>query len=233
MGLSTERYNQDGSAASVKTSLGAQPSARRGGDRGWQVRRGDRRGGVPQRKGDPIMISIDEGVRGEDDRRVAGPSCAVPSRRTHDHRRQTLPDLRRRRGGPGHVGRALRTTRLTPLANSSVTARSPAPTPHFSPAFARHPSGGKKVGPRRQGSGPLEINEAFAASARLAGRSRHRRSQGQRERRGHRARSPGRHVGHAPRALGVDRTASTRRGVAAVALCGGGGQGDAALLRSL
>jgi len=185
---------------------------------------------VPQRKGDPIMISIDEGVRGETTAESLSQLRGAFEEGTARSPPATLPDLRRRRGGPGHVGRALRTTR--PHAPGRTHQLRPGRRPRrltSHPAFARHPSGGKKADLDVKGSGPLRDQRGVrgpSASPRWTISASTK--QGQRERRGHRARSPGRMSGTPPRALGVDRTASTRRrrggGGAPV---GGGGQGDA------
>jgi len=110
MGLSTERYNQGRISRERQDEFSArshQLAARRSR---LQVRRGDRRGAVPQRKGDPIMISIDEGVRGETTAESLS-SCAVPSRRTARSPPATPPRSPTAARRPGHVGRALRTTR--------------------------------------------------------------------------------------------------------------------------
>ncbi len=78
----------------------------------------------------------------------------------------------------------------------------------------------------------FELNEAFAAvgivSTRLLGVERRHR---QRERRGHRPRPPGRHVRRPHRAVPALELQRRGGGIGAAALCGGGGQGDALLIR--
>jgi len=79
----------------------------------------------------------------------------------------------------------------------------------------------------------FEINEAFAVVGLASATSSDRRKHHQRERRGGRPRAPCRHVGRSPRAHRPLRARRRGGGTAAVALCGGGGQGDAAVLRTI
>ncbi len=52
---------------------------------------------VPQRKGDPLVVDTDEGVRPGDDGGVAGQASSRLRQERHHHRRKRVPDLRRRR----------------------------------------------------------------------------------------------------------------------------------------
>ena len=81
----------------------------------------------------------------------------------------------------------------------------------------------------------IEINEAFSAvSLAVDQGTRRRPGQGQRQRRRDRRRTPDRHVGsaHHP-ARGTGAQAQRRSGYGVAALCGAGGQGDALILRRL
>ena len=120
---------------------------------------------VPQRKGDPIVVDTDEGVRpgttAESPRR---PAPGVRQGRQH-HRRQRLADLRRRRRRDRHVegrGRAARRRRRS--ARSSATARWPAPTRRCSPSRRGPSTPALEQAGRSVGDVDLfELNEAFAA----------------------------------------------------------------------
>ena len=52
---------------------------------------------VPQRKGDPVLVEEDEGVRPGTTVESLGKLAPGVREGRHDHRRQRLPDLRRRR----------------------------------------------------------------------------------------------------------------------------------------
>ena len=54
---------------------------------------------IPQRKGDPIVVDTDEGVRPGTTHRVARRPAPRVREGRHDHRRQRVADLRRRRRG--------------------------------------------------------------------------------------------------------------------------------------
>ena len=189
---------------------------------------------VPQRKGDPITVTVDEGVRAGHQRR--GPRQAAPRVRQvrQHHRRQRQPDLRRRRcrhrdvegqgrragSHPDRRGRGLRPGRRT---------RRVAPPP----AVERHqgcsrPS--RQAGERRR---PVRAERGVRrCRPRLDGRPGH-----------HRARSPTSTAAPSPSVTRSARPAPAwpsplpsscgRRGggLGAAALCGGGGQGDAILLQ--
>ena len=101
----------------------------------------------PQRKGDPIVVTEDEGVRGGDDRRVARqPAPGVRQGRQH-HGRQRLADLRRRRGRHRRLqGRGRRARRHSRSARSSATARSPDPTRRCSPSRPGRSSRRRRAG---------------------------------------------------------------------------------------
>ena len=54
---------------------------------------------IPQRKGDPVIVEEDEGVRPGHHHRVTRRPAARVREGRHDHRRQRVADLRRRRRG--------------------------------------------------------------------------------------------------------------------------------------
>ena len=90
-----------------------------------------------------------------------------------------------------------------------------------------------KKGDMRWGTDLFEINEAFAAVGLARPTTWASTRKGQRERRRHRAGHP---VGMSGTRVALTALLELRRrgaGLAVVALCGGGGQGDAAILRSL
>ena len=99
MGLGTERYNgADGVSRERQDAFSALSHERAAAAiKDGQVRRRDRPGQVPQRKGDPLVVDTDEGVAAGDHRRVAGQAAARLRQGGHHHRRQRQPDLRRRR----------------------------------------------------------------------------------------------------------------------------------------
>ena len=71
---------------------------------------------VPQRKGDPVVIDTDEGVRPGTTVESLGRAAAGVRQGRHDHRRQRQPDLRRRGGRDRHVqAAAARARASTPL----------------------------------------------------------------------------------------------------------------------
>ena len=69
---------------------------------------------IPQRRGDDLVVSVDEGIRAGRHRRVAVVVAAGLRQERDDHRRLGQPDLRRS-GGPGdHQPRGGRTARGHP-----------------------------------------------------------------------------------------------------------------------
>ena len=190
---------------------------------------------VPQRRGEPIMVDTDEGVRSDTTAESLaglrpafdkdGTITAGNASQISDGAAAVLVMSKERAEQLG----------LTPLGELVSYGQVAGPDT----SLLTQPSRAilqatKKAGVDVQSIDLFEINEAFAAvglaSADDLGVERRR---DQRQRRRHRARTPHRHVGDASCDHRADGAAPTRRRVAAVALCGGGGQGDAALLRSL
>ncbi len=84
---------------------------------------------VPQRRGDPIAVTEDEGVRRRHHRRIARQSAPGVRQGRQHHRRQRLADLRRRCRRDRHVeGQGRRSSASPRWASSSRTARWPART---------------------------------------------------------------------------------------------------------
>ena len=109
---------------------GRQPRAGRGRGQGRPVGRRDRRRcRCPQRKGDPLLVDTDEGVRPGTTAESLG-ALRPAFTRTAPSPPERLADLRRRRRGHrdvGGQGRGARHRRRS--ASWSATAWSPAPTP--------------------------------------------------------------------------------------------------------
>ena len=85
---------------------------------------------IPQRKGDPIVVTADEGVRGDTTAESLSRLPAGVRQGRHHHRRLRFADLRRRvrrRRDEQGQGRGARPRRGSP--RSARTAWSPAPTP--------------------------------------------------------------------------------------------------------
>ena len=189
---------------------------------------------IPQRKGDPISFRDDEGIRRRHDDRVPRQAAARLQQGRHDHRRLVLADLRRcgrgrgdeqgegRRAGPGLAGRdrrprCRRWSRLDP-AVAAVGTRS------ARPAHARASARPTSTSSRSTRRSPASASSPCATSAWARTRST---STAARSLSGTRSacRAPGiaLHL-----ALELKRRGG---GVGAAALCGGGGQGDALIVR--
>ena len=186
---------------------------------------------VPQRKGDPIVVDTDEGVR--------------PG---------TTPESLGR-AAPGLRPRTAPSRPATPRRSPTAAQRSSSPRPPRRPSSGSRPLGefvgyGQVAGPdtslllqpanaitkaampgrrRCRRHRPLRDQRGLRGGRpRLGRRARDRRGQAERQRRRDRPRPPGRDVGHPPRADRPARAAPPRwRGWPPSALCGGGGQGDA------
>ena len=201
MGLATERYaqaagisreRQDAFAAASHEKAAAAAKDGRLADEIVPVQ-------IPQRKGDPLLFDTDEGVRPETTAESLGAPAAGLRQGRHHHRRQRLADLRRRGGGHRHVPGQGRGAGITPLGELVSYGQVAGPdTSLLHPAVPGHH---RRPWPRPASRSAdvdlFEINEAFAAvGPGLDRRAGHPRGEGQRERRGHRPRPPGRHVGH-------------------------------------
>jgi len=213
MGSRPSATTRDGSAASVKTSSRAQPSARRAAIAAGKFAEEIVRCGA-QRKGDPIMIRSTKASR-RDDRRVLS-RLRVPREGRHITP-ATPPRSPTGRGGPGHVGERRRCHEETSVHAGPQTKLqlSHARRQHLTtPAQPQGKKGGLDVkvwtssrSTRRSRRRPRLADD----SASTKPRSRERRAS---------ARSTGRHVGHALALSAltdcVDAAAAWRRG----ALCG-------------
>ena len=191
---------------------------------------------IPQRKGDPILFSEDEGVRGGTTARVARRAAPGVRQGRQHHRRQRLADLRRRRRrdrGSKAAAEKLgvdplgRDRRLRPGGRPRPVAAAPSPP---APSSRRSSAPATSVGDLDL----FELNEAFAAvgvasMADLGITDDITNVNGGAIALGH------------PIGMSGNRVALTllheleRRGggMGAAALCGGGGQGDAILLETI
>ena len=192
---------------------------------------------VPQRKGDPILVETDEGVRPGTTAESSARCKPAFDQGRHHHRRQRLADLRRRRGRRRDVGGRPRSSASHPSARSWATARWPGPDT----SLLTQPSQGD---PRRRCAAGGHRRRRPSTSSRST-----RRSPPSAWPRWTSSASTttivnvnggaialGHPVGMSGTRLALDaaaRAAPPRRRHGRRALCGGGGQGDAAILRTL
>ena len=188
---------------------------------------------VPQRKGDPVLVTEDEGVRPGTTRRDAREAAPRLRRRRHHQRRLGLADLRRRlradrhEQGEGRGARPRGARRDRRLRQRRRPRRLAA-----EPAQQRHHAGARQGGPTAADLDLVELNEAFAQvgiqSARELGLDADKVNvDGGAIALGHPVGMSGaRIVLHL--ALELKRRGG---GTGAAALCGGGGQGFAMLLK--
>ena len=189
---------------------------------------------IPQRRGDPVVVTADEGVRGDTTAESLGQAAPGVQQGRHHHRRLRLADLRRRlrrRRDEQGQGRGARPRPGSP--RSARTARSPAPTRRCS---CSRPTRSRKAC-EKEGIAPadldlVEINEAFAAvgiaSARELGIAEDKVNVNGG------AIALGHPVGMSGARIVLHLALELKRrggGVGAAALCGGGGQGDALIVR--
>jgi acetyl-CoA C-acetyltransferase len=236
MGLSTERYNQgrisrerqDEFSARSHQLAAAAIAAGKFADEIVDV-------AVPQRKGDPIVISIDEGVRGE----TTAASLAQLRGAFEKDGTITAGNASQISDGGAAVlvmsAERCEQLGLTPLGELVSYGQVAGPDASLltQPSHAILQAA-KKADLDVKGLDLFEINEAFAAVG-LASvddlgidETRVNVNGG--------AIALGHPVGMSGTRLALSALMELRRrggGVAAVALCGGGGQGDAAILRSL
>ena len=191
---------------------------------------------VPQRKGDPVIVHHRRGRPRRHHRRVARPAAPRVRQGRQHHRRQRQPDLRRRRRRHRRLARP-RPSELgvTPLGEIVGYGQVAGPDPSLlTQPSGRHqgrPGAGRQAGQRRR---PVRAQRGLRRRRPgLDGRPRHHRRHRQRQRRRHRPRPPGRHVRHPRRAHAALELARRGGGLGAAALCGGGGQGDALLVKTV
>ena len=188
---------------------------------------------IPQRRGDPITVSMDEGVRADIDRQDARQAPAGLRTGRNDHRRLVVPDLRRRcrRGGDEpSQGRAAGLTVMAEIGAHGVVAGP-------DPSLQSQPSNAIAKALKREGLSTddvdlFEINEAFASVAIQSMRDLGVTSEKVNVNGG--AISMGHPVGMSGARLILHLAIELKRrggGLGAAGLCGGGGQGDALLIR--
>ncbi len=190
---------------------------------------------IPQRKGDPIVVSEDEGIRPDTTVESARQAAPGVQQGRHDHRRHLLADLRRRlrgrgdeqgegRGaGPDLAGRDRRARQRG--RPGQLAARQPANA-------IKHALG--KAGLAVADLDLIEINEAFAAVG-IAVDPRARASTRTIVNVNGGAIALGHPIGMSGARLVLTLALELKRrggGLGAAALCGGGGQGDALIAAS-
>ena len=168
---------------------------------------------VPQRKGDPVVVSEDEGVRGDTTVESLGrlrPAFSKDGTVTAGSASQISDGAAAVVVMSKAKAEELGLTWLAEIGAHGQVA-GPDSTLQLQPAAATARAC-EKEGIDPADLDLVEFNEAFAAvgisSARELG---HRQRQGQRQRRRHRARPPGRHVRHPCRAAPGPRAAASRR----------------------
>ena len=236
MGLSTERYNQgrisrerqDEFSARSHQLAAAAIAAGKFAEEIVEV-------AVPQRKGDPIMVSIDEGVRGE----TSAESLAQLRGAFEKDGTITAGNASQISDGGAAVlvmsAERCEQLGLTPLGELVSYGQVAGPDASLltQPSHAILQAA-KKAHLDVKGLDLFEINEAFAAVG-LASVDDLGIDEAKVNVNGG-AIALGHPVGMSGTRLALSALTELRRrggGVAAVALCGGGGQGDAAILRCL
>ena len=214
MGLSTERHNekvgisrerQDAFAAASHEKAASAAKEGRFAEEIVPVQ-------VPQRKGDPLLVDTDEGVRPGTTAESLGalkPAFTKDGTITAGNASQ-ISD-----GGAAVVVMSAEKAKelgITPLGQLVGYGMVAGPDN----SLLTQPSraiieGGREGGRRPRLRRPLRDQRGLRRRrAGLGGRPRHRRGQGQRQRRGHRPRSPRRHVGHPGRPHRAARAAPPR-----------------------
>jgi acetyl-CoA C-acetyltransferase len=236
MGLATERYNQgrisrerqDEFSARSHQLAAAAIAAGKFADEIVEV-------AVPQRKGDPIMVALDEGVRGE----TTAASLAQLRGAFEKDGTITAGNASQISDGGAAVlvmsAERCEQLGLTPLGELVSYGQVAGPDASLltQPSHAILQAA-KKADLDVKGLDLFEINEAFAAVG-LASVDDLGIDEAKVNVNGG-AIALGHPVGMSGTRLALTALSELRRrggGVAAVALCGGGGQGDAAILRSL
>jgi acetyl-CoA C-acetyltransferase len=236
MGLSTERYNQgrisrerqDEFSARSHQLAAAAIAAGKFAEEIVEV-------AVPQRKGDPILVSIDEGVRGE----TTAASLAQLRGAFEKDGTITAGNASQISDGGAAVlvmsAERCEQLGLTPLGELVSYGQVAGPDASLltQPSHAILQAA-KKADLDVKGLDLFEINEAFAAVG-LASVDDLGIDEAKVNVNGG-AIALGHPVGMSGTRIALSALTELRRrggGVAAVALCGGGGQGDAAILRSL
>ncbi len=216
MGQSTEQYNKEAGISRERQDAFAALSHERAAAAIKDGRFVDEivAVSVPQRKGEPLLVDTDEGVRPGTTQESLGalkPAFDKQGTVTAGNASQ-ISD-----GGAAVVvvSKAV-AERLGATPLGEVVGYGQVSGPDASlllqPANAAQ-KGARQGRPRRQGRGPVRDQRGVRRRGpRIDGRPRDRRGQDQRERRSGRPRAPDRHVGDAPRAHVARRARATRRG---------------------
>ncbi len=189
---------------------------------------------IPQRKGDPLEFRSDEGIRADTTPRLAGPAAPGLLEGRHDHRRVGLADLRRGVRRRRHEEVASRGASVSSGSPRSVpTAWWPAPTRRSRasrPAPSRRHASAKGITPADLDL--VEINEAFAAVGLASAKELGIDLEKVNVNGG--AIALGHPIGMSGARITLHLAHELRRrggGVGVAALCGGGGQGDALVVK--
>ena len=239
MGAGTERYTKQKSGdhpGAPGRLRGRLPRAGRGRHQGRPVRRRDRPGQRPPAQGRPDRGRDRRGRAAGHHGRVAGRAAAGVRQGRHHHRRQRQPDLRRRRGRDRDVaGGRRRGSASTPLGEVVGYGQVAGPDTSLLTQPSRATTRAlERAGLALSDVDLFEFNEAFAAVG-LASMDDLGLSDDVVNVNGG-AIALGHPIGMSGTRLALTLLHELRRrggGIGAAALCGGGGQGDALLVRSL
>lgn len=234
MGASTEKHNtRYGVTRAAQDEFSARSHQRRGGDREGLVRRRNRAGPGAPAQGRPGAVQRRRGRARRHHRRRARQAAARVRLRRHHHRGVGVADLRRRRRGRGREqgqGRGAGLTALAEIGAHGVVA-GPDASLHEQPSNAIN-AALAKAGLDASALDLVEINEAFAAVGLVSTEKLGLDPEKVNVNGG--AIALGHPIGASGARLAVHLVHELARrggGLGAAALCGGGGQGDALLLR--
>ena len=237
MGLSTEQHNQKAGITRERQDAFAAPSHEKAAAAAKDGRLADEivPVQVPQRKGDPLLVDTDEGVRPGHHGRVARRPEAGLRQERHHHGRERLADLRRRRAVIVMSADKAEELGIAPLGEVVGYGMVAGPDTSLltQPSRAIVKAAGK-AGIDLGDIDLFEINEAFAAVG-LASIDDLGIDEDKVNVNGG-AIALGHPVGMSGTRVALtacSSCAAAAPSTAAVALCGGGGQGDAAILRAL
>ena len=191
---------------------------------------------VPQRKGDPLLFDTDEGVRPGTTLESLGALKPAFDKARHHHRRQRVAAVRRRQRGDRGVEGRRRAPGVAPLGEIVSYGQVAGPR---SRRCCSQPSRAIQAALEKAGKSVadidlFEINEAFAAVGIASMADLGITDEVVNVNGG--AIALGHPIGMSGNRLALTLLHELRRrggGLGAAALCGGGGQGDALLVRSL
>ena len=147
---------------------------------------------IPQRKGDPIVISEDEGIRGETTVESARQAPPGLLQGRHHHRRLGLADLRRRlRRGRDEQGQGRGARPGVAVRDRCLRSGGRPPVHPAAAARQRHREGAGEGRHQHRGRRPRRVQRGLRRGRhRVGARARHPPGQGQRQRRRDRPGAP-------------------------------------------